>query len=167
VTTLATLPDKDSFKATEACRLAEVAPYVLRYWESEFPALSAGKEKGAQRIYTRRDLLIISRIRELLYDEGFTIAGAKKKLDAEIRDGRFEKETGGAKRETKSPVAAAPEPSAPGPRREERAAPPEKKPATIQAAPESSVDRKRLLRELKEIVAMLDGKTRKSGAGRA
>ena len=62
--------------------MAEVAPYVLRYWETEFSALSEGKEKekGATRFYTARDVQIIARIRQLLYDEGFTVAGAKKRL---------------------------------------------------------------------------------------
>ena len=67
-----------------------MAPYVLRYWETEFPALSEGKDKGAAKLYTARDVKIIARIRELLYDEGFTVAGAKKRLDAEIAEGRFD-----------------------------------------------------------------------------
>jgi len=69
------------YKPADACRMAEVAPYVLRYWETEFPALSEGKEKGSSRLYTARDVQIIARIRQLLYDEGFTVAGAKKRLD--------------------------------------------------------------------------------------
>src|SRR6202163_5028579 len=78
------------YKPAEACRIAEVAPYVLRYWETEFPSLSDGKEKGAARLYTGRDVKVIRRIRELLYDEGFTVAGAKKRLEAEISEGRFD-----------------------------------------------------------------------------
>jgi DNA-binding transcriptional MerR regulator len=70
--------------------MAEVAPYVLRYWETEFSALSEGKEKGSSRLYTARDVQIIARIRQLLYDEGFTVAGAKKRLEAEIQEGRFD-----------------------------------------------------------------------------
>src|SRR5262249_56476004 len=71
-------------------RIAEVALYVLRYWETEFPALSEGKEKGTAKLYSSRDVRIIARIRELLYDEGFTVAGAKKRLEAEIAEGRFD-----------------------------------------------------------------------------
>src|SRR6478672_5413225 len=82
--------EPDVYKPAEACKIAEVAPYVLRYWETEFPALSEGKEKGAARLYSGRDVKIISRIRELLYDEGFTVAGAKKRLEAEISEGRFD-----------------------------------------------------------------------------
>src|ERR1700694_4802899 len=78
------------YKPAEACKIAEVAPYVLRYWETEFPVLSEGKEKTGPRSYTERDVKIIARIRELLYDEGFTVAGAKKRLDSEITEGRFE-----------------------------------------------------------------------------
>jgi DNA-binding transcriptional MerR regulator len=78
------------YKPAEACKIAEVAPYVLRYWETEFPALAEGRDKGAARLYSARDVRIISRIRELLYDEGFTVAGAKKRLEAEISEGRFD-----------------------------------------------------------------------------
>jgi DNA-binding transcriptional MerR regulator len=78
------------YKPAEACKMAEVAPYVLRYWETEFPALAESKEKGGGKFYSGRDVRIISRIRELLYDEGFTVAGAKKRLESEISEGRFD-----------------------------------------------------------------------------
>ena len=83
-------PEPDLYKPAEACRIAEVAPYVLRYWETEFPALAEGRDKGPSRLYTGRDVQVIRRIRELLYDEGFTVAGAKKRLEAEISEGRFD-----------------------------------------------------------------------------
>ena len=82
--------DHEVYRPADACRIAEVAPYVLRYWETEFPALSEGKDKAGTKFYTARDVRIISRIRELLYDEGFTVAGAKKRLEAEIAEGRFD-----------------------------------------------------------------------------
>ena len=82
--------EAEVYRPAEACRIAEVAPYVLRYWETEFPSLSEGKDKGATKLYTARDVKMISRIRELLYDEGFTVAGAKKRLEAEIVEGRFD-----------------------------------------------------------------------------
>ena len=82
--------ESEVYRPAEACRIAEVAPYVLRYWETEFAALSEGKDSGAAKLYTARDVKIIARIRELLYDEGFTVAGAKKRLDAEIAEGRFD-----------------------------------------------------------------------------
>lgn len=73
------------YRVGEVCRLADVQPYVLRYWESEFPLLGAGKPSGAPRVYDQRDLSIIRRIKQLLYDEGFTIAGAKKRLESEVK----------------------------------------------------------------------------------
>ena len=71
------------YKIGEVCKIADVQPYVLRYWETEFPALAPNKSGGGQRLYTRREIDIILRIKQLLYSEGFTIAGAKKKLEAE------------------------------------------------------------------------------------
>ena len=66
--------------------MADVQPYVLRYWETEFPPLAPNKSGGGQRLYTKREIDIILRIKQLLYAEGFTIAGAKKKLEAEMSD---------------------------------------------------------------------------------
>lgn len=71
------------FKIGEVCRIAGVQPYVLRYWETEFPPLAPGKSGGGQRLYTQREIDVVLRIKELLYDEGFTIAGAKKKLEGD------------------------------------------------------------------------------------
>jgi DNA-binding transcriptional MerR regulator len=72
------------YKIGEVCKMADVQPYVLRYWETEFPPLAPNKSGGGQRLYTRREIDIILRIKQLLYSEGFTIAGAKKKLDVEM-----------------------------------------------------------------------------------
>jgi DNA-binding transcriptional MerR regulator len=74
------------YKIGEVCKAADLQPYVLRYWETEFPQLSPSKSGGGQRLYTRAELDIILRIKELLYKEGFTIAGAKKKLEQEMSD---------------------------------------------------------------------------------
>ena len=79
--------EKRLYKIGEVCRIADVQPYVLRYWETEFAALAPNKSGGGQRLYTQREIDIILRIKQLLYSEGFTIAGAKKKLDAEMADG--------------------------------------------------------------------------------
>src|ERR1700681_3764005 len=81
------------YKIGEVCKLADVQPYVLRYWETEFPALAPNKSGGGQRLYSQREIDIIMRIKQLLYSEGFTIAGAKKKLE-----GEGETETPGPKR---------------------------------------------------------------------
>ncbi|MDP9191825.1 MAG: MerR family transcriptional regulator [Acidobacteriota bacterium] len=75
------------YKIGEVCKVADLQPYVLRYWETEFPQLSPNKSGGGQRLYTRRELDIILRIKELLYKEGFTIAGAKKKLETDLSEG--------------------------------------------------------------------------------
>src|SRR5437870_9970320 len=69
------------YKIGEVCKIADVQPYVLRYWETEFPSLAPNKSGGGQRLYSQREIDIILRIKQLLYSEGFTIAGAKKKLD--------------------------------------------------------------------------------------
>ena len=79
-------PDEKLYKIGEVCKLAELQPYVLRYWETEFPQLAPGKSGGGQRLYNRREVDIILRIKELLYREGFTIAGAKKKLETEMTE---------------------------------------------------------------------------------
>ncbi len=72
------------YKIGEVCKMADVQPYVLRYWETEFPPLVPNKSGGGQRLYSKREIDIILRIKQLLYSEGFTIAGAKKKLEGEM-----------------------------------------------------------------------------------
>jgi DNA-binding transcriptional MerR regulator len=93
------IPNKLFFKIGEVCEITDTQPYVLRYWESEFSALAPAKNSSGQRIYRRRDIETILRIKQLLYEEGFTIAGAKKRLEAEL--------TG--KADTPSSMAALPE----------------------------------------------------------
>ena len=80
------IPEKIYFKIGEVCELVGVQAHVLRYWETEFPMLSPQKNRSGQRSYRRRDVEIALRIKQLLYDEMFTIAGAKKKLQAEMRE---------------------------------------------------------------------------------
>ena len=75
------------YKIGEACKVLDIQPYVLRYWETEFSSLSPSKSKSGQRTYTEEDLQVIGRIKELLYEEGFTIAGAKKRLEGELEGG--------------------------------------------------------------------------------
>jgi DNA-binding transcriptional MerR regulator len=79
------IPNKLFFKIGEVCEITDTQPYVLRYWESEFPALAPAKNSSGQRIYRRRDIETVLRIKQLLYDEGFTIAGAKKRLESEMQ----------------------------------------------------------------------------------
>lgn len=80
------IPEKIYFKIGEVCEIVGVQAHVLRYWETEFPMLSPQKNRSGQRSYRRRDVEISLRIKELLYDEMFTIAGAKKKLQVELRE---------------------------------------------------------------------------------
>jgi DNA-binding transcriptional MerR regulator len=75
------------YKIGEACRMLDIQPYVLRYWETEFPVLAPSKSRSGQRVYSEPELAVIRRIKELLYQEGFTIAGAKKKLETELAAG--------------------------------------------------------------------------------
>src|SRR4029078_2369507 len=75
--------DKKLYKIGEVCKMADVQPYVLRYWETEFPSLAPNKSGRRHPLYTRHEIDITLRIKQLLYSEGFTIAGAKKKLETE------------------------------------------------------------------------------------
>src|ERR1044071_7343389 len=79
------IPEKLFFKIGEVCELIKVQPHVLRYWETEFPMLAPQKNRAGQRVYRRKDVEMVLRIRDLLYEEKFTIAGAKKKLMDEQR----------------------------------------------------------------------------------
>ena len=97
------IPNKLFFKIGEVCEITDTQPYVLRYWESEFPALAPAKNSSGQRIYRRKDIETVLRIKQLLYDEGFTIAGAKKRLESEA-NGRGN---------TPDPVATQPAAAAP------------------------------------------------------
>jgi DNA-binding transcriptional MerR regulator len=74
------IPDKPYFKIGEAARLCAVKPYVLRYWETEFKSLRPQKTKSQQRLYRKKDLELLLRIRHLLYDERYTIEGARGRL---------------------------------------------------------------------------------------
>jgi DNA-binding transcriptional MerR regulator len=80
------LPDKLYFKIGEVAKLVGVKPYVLRYWETEFPNIRPGKTRSQHRLYRRRDVETLLEIRRLLHDERYTIEGAKRRL----RGGREE-----------------------------------------------------------------------------
>jgi len=78
----ALLLEKDTYRIGEVASLAQIEPHVLRYWESEFPALRPSKASSGQRLYRRTDIATVLSIKRLLYDEGFTIAGARKQLES-------------------------------------------------------------------------------------
>lgn len=82
------IPNKLYFRIGEVATLLAVKPYVLRYWETEFPDIRPAKSKSGQRLYKRRDVEVLVKIRELLYGERFTINGARKRLKEVVREGR-------------------------------------------------------------------------------
>jgi DNA-binding transcriptional MerR regulator len=86
------LPDKIYFRIGEVAHLVGVEPHVLRYWEQEFRSIRPTKSQRGQRVYTRRDVEHLRKIRELLYEQGFTIAGAKKALRAKGAEPREERD---------------------------------------------------------------------------
>jgi DNA-binding transcriptional MerR regulator len=82
---LSDIPDKLYFRIGEVAALCEVPAYVLRFWESEFPQLKPNKGGTGQRLYRRRDVEMALRVKTLLYDEGYTIPGARQMLKAELK----------------------------------------------------------------------------------
>lgn len=84
----AVIPDKLYFRIGEVAKLSKLPAYVLRFWETEFPQLRPGKSDTGQRMYRRREVELVLRIKQLLYNEGFTIAGARERLKAENKPAR-------------------------------------------------------------------------------
>jgi DNA-binding transcriptional MerR regulator len=82
-TDLPAIPGKRYFTIGEVSELCQVKPHVLRYWEQEFPQLKPVKRRGNRRYYQRHDVLMIRQIRSLLYEQGFTIGGARQQLSSE------------------------------------------------------------------------------------
>ena len=149
------------YKIGEACKALGIQPYVLRYWETEFPALAPSKSRSGQRVYSEKELEIIRRIKELLYDEGYTIAGAKKKLETELASGSLGEPMDEA---TELPPAAAPVP-----RTKARKAAPEEPSDPVPAELDTDAAERiqslrsgieKALREAREILALLDSKPR-------
>src|SRR6187455_1049321 len=105
------IPEKIYFKIGEVCELVGVQAHVLRYWETEFSMLSPQKNKSGQRSYRRRDVEIALRIKQLLYTEMFTIAGARKKLLQESREGKSKPAPATQPEPAATPVPAAAAPA--------------------------------------------------------
>ena len=78
--TTAEIPNRSLFRQPEVCEIAQVQPYVLRTWEAEFPDLGVAKTAGGPRVYRRADLEFVLRIKHLLFVDGLTLAGARRKL---------------------------------------------------------------------------------------
>jgi DNA-binding transcriptional MerR regulator len=102
------IPEKLYFKIGDVCELLGVQPHVLRYWETEFPMLSPQKNKSGQRSYRRKDVEMALKIKTLLYNEMFTIAGARKKLINEHRAAKDKAATPAAPLVDETPEAAPP-----------------------------------------------------------
>lgn len=77
------IPNRSLFRQPEVCEIAQVQPYVLRSWEAEFPDLGVAKTAGGPRVYRRADLERVLRLKHMLFVEGLTLAGARRKLEAE------------------------------------------------------------------------------------
>ncbi len=96
------IPDKLFFKIGEVSRLTDVKAHVLRYWESEFPMLNPPKNRADQRVYRKKDIETIFQIKSLLYDENYTISGARKRMremrSVEKAKGQMDLFTGGVDR---------------------------------------------------------------------
>jgi len=82
------LPHKEFFKLSEVCQVTDTQPYVLRFWESEFPQLNPERTDSGQSLYRKADVELVQRIKELLYDEDFTLESAREQLTEEGSSGR-------------------------------------------------------------------------------
>ncbi len=98
------------YKIGEVSRLADVEPYILRYWETEFPMLAPRKNQGGQRVYQDKDLEMVLDIKRMLHEEGYTIAGARKKLSEPGRGARVKAASPGKQTEAAAPVKDVREP---------------------------------------------------------
>lgn len=171
------IPEKLFFKIGEVCDICGVQAHVLRYWESEFPMLAPQKNRAGQRTYRKRDVEMVLRIKELLYEDQYTIAGAKKKLTNELR--------GASKLKVVTPeMSASAQPSTapnapqlvppPDHTPEETPARPQEFSPQTEAAPESGVeltaDRREALRRLRQqmrdLLSLLDADDTRTNARR-
>ena len=144
------IPEKLFFKIGEVCELAGVQAHVLRYWESEFPMLAPQKNRAGQRVYRKRDVEMALRIKELLYEDQYTIAGAKKRLTNELRGGGGKlKVVGGEEESQNENGSVAHAESAPT--------------YTRTVAPRTAEEKqglKQLASELRELLALLEKETK-------
>ena len=147
------IPEKLFFKIGEVCELAGVQAHVLRYWESEFPMLAPQKNRAGQRVYRKRDVEMALRIKELLYEDQYTIAGAKKRLTNELRGGGKLKVVG----EEDGHVESAPVESTNG---EEFSAPASYAHTVAPRTAEERQGLKQLASELRELLALLEQETK-------
>jgi len=147
------IPEKLYFKIGEVCEIVGVQAHVLRYWETEFSMLTPQKNRAGQRTYRRRDVEMTLRIKELLYEEQYTIAGAKKRLANETRGAGKLKVVG-------SEPATAPASSQPSQRKDERAPAPRERarefPSTAPVKDDKRPPLQQIADQLREILLLLD-----------
>ena len=158
----ATIPNKLYFRIGEVADLLDVKPYVLRYWETEFPDIKPSKSKSGQRLYKRRDVETLVRIKDLLYRDRFTINGARKKLRELIREQRGTDEVteeivvSNGHPPARVPQQPDPEPDpilvAPEPRTEPR---PEPKKAAPPQPVQPALDHRKVLHKIKKDMEVL------------
>lgn len=146
--TAVAIPEKLFFKIGEVCELAGVQAHVLRYWESEFPMLAPQKNRAGQRVYRKRDVEIALRIKELLYEDQYTIAGAKKRLANDLRAGGKFRIVTSAEGAEASEKASAETPRSEG--------------ASSGGTAEDRRALKQVAGELRELLSLLDGQSKKS-----
>jgi DNA-binding transcriptional MerR regulator len=104
------IPDKLYFRIGEVARLAGIKPYVLRFWETEFPTLGPRKSGTGHRLYRRKDVELVLEIKRLLYEKRFTIEGARRFLDDRAQDGHSKTDGARTGRSAKPKAAAAASP---------------------------------------------------------
>jgi DNA-binding transcriptional MerR regulator len=156
------IPEKLFFKIGEVCDITGIQAHVLRYWESEFPMLAPQKNRAGQRTYRKRDVEMVLRIKELLYEDQYTIAGAKKRLTNELR--------GASKLKVVTPEMSAqasnapqlvPTPQLPADDSQHSFEPPRETSTddshTLEAEPELTEDRRDALRHLRQQLRELLG----------
>ena len=176
------IPEKLFFKIGEVCDITGIQAHVLRYWESEFPMLAPQKNRAGQRTYRKRDVEMVLRIKELLYEDQYTIAGAKKRLTNEIRGASKLKvvtpEMGGAQSLNAQPapqLVPTPAPEAEEPHQDFEDAHAEPAPPaqnTYNARPEppqtdeSRAALRRLREQLRDIMLLLEAEEPHSGRQR-
>ena len=156
------IPEKLFFKIGEVCQLAGVQAHVLRYWESEFPTLAPQKNRAGQRVYRKRDVEMALRIKELLYEDQYTIAGAKKRLAHELRAGgklKVVSEGAGDEDNSQATVPDVSSATAASPRTSRTSGHPE---GTGHRTAEERTALKRITSELQELLGMLEAETRKA-----
>lgn len=81
---------KEYYSIGEVCQMVDLKPHVLRYWETQFPLLNPSKNRSGNRVYQRKEIKLVLLVRQLLYEEKYTIEGAKKKLESVRREGEMQ-----------------------------------------------------------------------------